>query len=77
MVVTSHLIEELVASSPDRAVLLSGFQHGRNWAVERDRYLDLAGRHDVIAVFAGQPPPAAWEVEHVGVRLDYGDPLTQ
>ena len=77
MVVTSHLIEELVASSPDRAVLISGFQHGRNWAVERDRYLDLAGRHDVIAVFAGQPPPATWEVEHVGIRLDDGDPLTQ
>jgi signal transduction histidine kinase/CheY-like chemotaxis protein len=77
MVVTSHLIEELVAASPDRAVLISGFQHGRNWAVERDRYLDLAGRHDVIAVFAGQAPPAAWEVEHVGIRLDDGDPLTQ
>ena len=77
MVVTSHLIEELVAASPERAVLVSGFQHGRNWAVERDRYLDLAGHHDVIAVFAGQPPPATWEVEHVGVRLDDGDPLTQ
>ena len=77
MVVTSHLIEELVATSPERAVLVSGFQHGRNWAVERDRYLDLAGHHDVIAVFAGQAPPAAWEVEHVGIRLDDGDPLTQ
>jgi len=77
MVVTSHLIEELVATSSDRAVLISGFQHGRNWAVERDKYLDLAGRHDVIAVFAGEPPPATWEVEHVGIRLDDGDPLTQ
>jgi signal transduction histidine kinase/CheY-like chemotaxis protein len=77
MVVTSHLIEELVAASPDRTVLISGFQHGRHWAVERDKYLQLAGRHDVIAVFAGQPPPVTWEVEHVGVRLGDGDPLTQ
>ena len=77
MVATSHLIEELVASSPGPSVLLSGFQHGRNWAVERDRYLELAGGHEVIAVFAGQAPPATWETEHVGVRLNAGDPLTQ
>jgi signal transduction histidine kinase len=58
-------------------VLLSGFQHGRNWAVERDRYLALAGDHDVIAVFAGREPPATWEAHHIGVRLTAGDPLTQ
>lgn len=77
LVVSSHLIEELVAASPDRTVLISGFQHGRHWAVERDKYLRLAGAHDVIAVFAGEPPPATWETEHVGVRLEAGDPLTQ
>jgi DICT domain-containing protein len=77
MVLTSHLIEELVAEAPERCVLLSGFQHGRHWAVERDRYLELAGGNDVIAVFAGEDPPATWDVEHVGIRLDDGNPLTQ
>ncbi len=77
MVATSHLIEELVALSPGPCVLISGFQHGRNWVVERDRYLELAGDHEVIAVFAGREPPRAWEADHVGVRLNAGDPLTQ
>jgi signal transduction histidine kinase len=77
MVATSHLIEELVARSRGPSVLLSGFQHGRNWAIERDRYLQLSGAHEVIAVFAGEEPPPAWETEHVGVRLAAGDPLTQ
>jgi signal transduction histidine kinase len=77
MVATSHLIEELVANSPGPCVLLSGFQHGRNWVVERDKYLELAGDHDVIAVFAGQEPPVTWEAQHIGVRLNAGDPLTQ
>jgi DICT domain-containing protein len=61
MVATSHLIEELVARSSSPSVLLSGFQHGRHWATERDRYLHLAGQHDVIAVFAGKEPPRTWE----------------
>ena len=77
LVATSHLIEELVASSRGPSVLLSGFQHGRNWAVERDRYLELAGDHEVIAVFAGHEPPTSWETHHVGVRLNADDPLTQ
>ena len=77
MVATSHLIEDLVARSPAPCVLLSGFQHGRHWAVERDRYLQLAGGNEVIAVFAGDEPPPGWEARHVGVRLRDGDPLTQ
>jgi len=76
-VATSHLIEELVARARGPSVLLSGFQHGRHWAVERDRYLELAGASEVIAVFVGREPPPAWDVRHVGVRLRDGDPLTQ
>ncbi len=77
LVVTSHLIEELAATTPGRHLLVSGFQHGRNWTVERDRYLQLDGRTDVIAVFAGEEPPAAWETDHLGVRLRAGHGLAQ
>ena len=77
MVITSHLVEDLVARAPGRTVLISGFQHGRHWAVERDRYLELAGGNDIIAVFAGQEPPPVWDVDHVGIRLRDGDPLSQ
>ncbi len=77
LVATSHLIEDLVRRSPGPNVLLSGFQHGRHWAAERDRYLALAGGAEVIAVFAGEDPPPDWEAEHIGVRLRAGDPLTQ
>jgi len=76
LVASSHLVETLVERSPERCVLVSGFQHGRHWAVERDRYLGLAGEHDVIAVFAGQQPLSS-DVDHVGLRLRTGDPLAQ
>ena len=76
LVASSHLVETLVERSPERCVLVSGFQHGRHWAVERDRYLGLAGEHDVIAVFAGQEPLRS-DVDHVGLRLRTGDPLAQ
>ncbi len=76
LVASSHLVETLVERSPERCVLVSGFQHGRHWAVERDRYLGLAGENDVIAVFAGQEPLSR-DVDHVGLRLRTGDPLAQ
>ena len=76
LVACSHLVETLVERSPERCVLVSGFQHGRHWAVERDRYLGLAGDNDVIAVFAGQEPLSD-DVDHVGLRLRTGDPLAQ
>ena len=76
LVASSHLVETLVERSPERCVLVSGFQHGRHWAVERDRYLELAGEQDVIAVFAGQEPLSS-DVDHVGLRLRTGDPLAQ
>jgi len=47
LVATSHLIETLVYDHDERCALVSGFQHGRHWAVERDRYLALAGENDV------------------------------
>lgn len=77
LVATSHLIETLVYDHRERCVLVSGFQHGRNWAAERDRYLALAGEHDVIAVFAGRQPPAGLELDQIGLRLRTGDPLAQ
>jgi signal transduction histidine kinase/CheY-like chemotaxis protein len=77
LVATSHLVEELVARSRGPSILVSGFQHGRHWAVERDRYLELASDHEVIAVFAGREPPPEWDVRHVGIRLRDGDPLAQ
>ena len=76
LVASSHLIETLVEQHAERCVLVSGFQHGRHWAAERDRYLDLAGANDVIAVFAGREPLGA-DVDHVGLRLGTGDPLAQ
>ncbi len=77
LVASSHLIETLVSEHDERCVLVSGFQHGRHWAVERDRYLDLAGENDIIAVFAGQEPFSGSGVDHVGLRLRTGDPLAQ
>ena len=77
LVATSHLIESLVYAHPERCVLVSGFQHGRYWAGERDRYLQLSDDHDVIALFAGKEPPAGSAVDHVGLRLRTGDPLAQ
>lgn len=77
LVATSHLIETLVYDHRERCVLVSGFQHGRNWAAERDRYLALAGEHDVIAVFAGRPPPVGLALDQIGLRLRTGDPLAQ
>lgn len=77
LVATSHLIETLVYAHAERCVLVSGFQHGRYWAAERDRYLQMSGDHDVIALFAGQEPPAGSGVDHVGLRLRTGDPLAQ
>lgn len=77
LIATSHLIETLVYDHGERCVLVSGFQHGRNWAAERDRYLALAGEHDVIAVFAGRPPPIASAPDQIGLRLRTGDPLAQ
>ncbi|RYZ31267.1 MAG: hypothetical protein EOP01_03750, partial [Propionibacteriaceae bacterium] len=44
---------------------------------ERDRYLQLSDDNDVIALFAGQEPPAGSAVDHVGLRLRTGDPLAQ
>jgi DICT domain-containing protein len=73
---SSHLIETLVSEHQERCVLVSGFQHGRHWAAERDRYLEIAGEHDVIAVFAGRDPIGT-AVDHVGLRLRTGDPLAQ
>ncbi len=77
LVATSHLIETLVYDHDERCALVSGFQHGRHWAVERDRYLALAGENDVIAVFAGREPLPGLGVDHVGLRLRTGDPLAQ
>ena len=77
LVATSHLIETLVHDHSERCVLVSGFQHGRHWASERDRYLAMAGANDVIAVFAGREPFAGLGVDHVGLRLRTGDPLAQ
>ncbi|WP_340289821.1 ATP-binding protein [Aquipuribacter hungaricus] len=77
LVATSHLIETLVYEHGQRCVLVSGFQHGRHWAGERDRYLQLSGDHDVIALFAGRELPAGSGVDHVGLRLRTGDPLAQ
>ena len=77
LVATSYLIASLVYAHPERCVLVSGFQHGRHWATERDRYLQLSDDHDVIALFAGQEPPAGSAVDHVGLRLRTGDPLAQ
>ena len=77
LVATSHLIETLVYDHDERCVLVSGFQHGRHWAAERDRYLQLGKGNDVIAVFAGQEPLAGLGVDHVGLRLRTGDPLAQ
>jgi signal transduction histidine kinase len=77
LVVASHLIEELAASAPDPSLLLSGFQHTRHWAAERDRYLQLSGETDVIAVFAGHESPPEWGTDHVGIRLATGNPLEQ
>lgn len=77
LVATSHLIETLVYDHGERCVLVSGFQHGRHWAAERDRYLRLGQGHDVIAVFAGQEPLDGLGVDHVGLRLRTGDPLAQ
>ena len=77
LVATSHLIETLVYDHDERCALVSGFQHGRHWAVERDRYLALAGENDVIAVFAGREPLRGLGVDHVGLRLRTGDPLAQ
>jgi signal transduction histidine kinase len=76
LVATSHLIETLVYDHPERCVLVSGFQQGRYWARERDRYLQLSDDNDVIALFAGREPPAG-SVDHVGLRLRTGDPLAQ
>ena len=77
LVATSHLIETLVHDHQERCVLVSGFQHGRHWAAERDRYLALAGANDIIAVFAGREPMAELGADHVGLRLRTGDPLAQ
>jgi len=77
LVASSHLVESLVYEHDERCVLVSGFQHGRHWAVERDRYLDLASENDIIAVFAGQEPLSGTGVDHVGLRLRTGDPLAQ
>jgi signal transduction histidine kinase len=77
LVATSHLIETLVYDHRERCVLVSGFQHGRYWAGERDRYLQLSDDNDVIALFAGREPPAGSGVDHVGLRLRTGDPLAQ
>ena len=77
LVSTSHLIEELCATTAGGNVLVSGFQHGRNWSVERDRYLAMSDQTEVIAVFAGEEPPPAWETDHIGVRLRADDALTQ
>lgn len=77
LVASSHLIETLVSEHDERCVLVSGFQHGRHWAAERDRYLDLASGNDIIAVFAGEEPRGAAGVDHLGLRLRTGDPLAQ
>jgi signal transduction histidine kinase len=77
LVATSHLIETLVQENEERCVLVSGFQHGRQWAAERDRYLTLAQEHDLVAVFAGREPVAASCADHVALRLRDGDPLAQ
>ena len=77
LVATRHLVETLVYGHGERCVLVSGFQHGRHWATERDRYLQLSDDHDVIALFAGQEPPEGSRVDHVGLRLRTGDPLAQ
>ena len=77
LVSTSHLIETLVHDHAERCVLVSGFQHGRHWAAERDRYLALADTNDIIAVFAGREPMAGLGADHVGLRLRTGDPLAQ
>ncbi|HEX8496318.1 MAG TPA: DICT sensory domain-containing protein, partial [Actinomycetales bacterium] len=77
LVATSHLVETLVHEHAERCVLVSGFQHGRYWAAERDRYVELAGDHDVIALFAGREPSALASVDHLALQLRSGDPLAQ
>ncbi|HEU0102369.1 MAG TPA: ATP-binding protein [Mycobacteriales bacterium] len=77
LVATSHLIETLVHDHQERCVLVSGFQHGRHWAAERDRYLALSTSNDMIAVFAGHDPLSELGTDHVGLRLRTGDSLAQ
>ncbi|MFO8076589.1 MAG: DICT sensory domain-containing protein [Egibacteraceae bacterium] len=77
LVATSHLIEDVVAAAEGASVLVSGFQRGRFWQVERDRYLALADRHEVLGLFAtGEPDPASG-IDHIGLRLRPADPLAQ
>lgn len=77
LVATSHLVEDVVAATEGVSVLVSGFQRGRFWKVERDRYLALADRHEVLGLFAtGEPDPASG-IDHIGLRLRPADPLAQ
>lgn len=77
LIATSHLIETLVHDHQERCVLVSGFQHGRYWACERDRYLAMSDANDIIAVFAGHEPVAELGADHVALRLRTDDPLAQ
>lgn len=77
LVAASHLVEELLADAPGPSVLVSGFQRGGHWAVERDRYLALPGTRSVV-LFAGEPVPEdAWDVTHLPIRLAASEPLAQ
>ena len=77
LVATSHLIETLVYEHGERCALVSGFQHGRHWAVERDRYRGWPRTTTSSGSSPGRNRPRGWEPTMSGLRLRTGDPLGQ
>ncbi|MFP5309572.1 MAG: DICT sensory domain-containing protein, partial [Actinomycetes bacterium] len=60
----SHVLEDIVEDRDRRSLVLTGFQVGRNWVAEMERYERLgAGERRSVAVFTDAALPDAVRVE--------------
>jgi DICT domain-containing protein/CheY-like chemotaxis protein len=71
-----HTLEELVLDEGLHGAIAAGFQRGRFFDVERERYRDLAGGdHRLVLVFTGDGTAEAAPIHHIVTGRDH--PLAQ
>jgi hypothetical protein len=71
MLEVSRLIEHAVAGARGPVTVAVGFQHERNWRIERRRYLEMEA--DVVALAVADPGPS-WNAREF-VRLSPEHPM--
>lgn len=73
----SHTLEDIVLREKLPALMFTGFQKSSHWRKETERYRELAGVAQQVAVFAGEPLPPESLASQLHITLRGDDPLRQ